>query len=427
MSLIDRDIANTIVDPAAYAHWDRSHAAFSHLRKTAPLAVAEPDGFDPFWVVTRHADIKSVELRNTEFHNEDRAAFLTNKAEDNLIKEMTGGYPHIARTLVNMDDPDHAKYRKLTQKWFMPKTLAAIQARIEKLAQETAERMFDAGDACDFAAEIGHHYPLKTIMSVLGVPGSEEARMLKLTQEFFGATDDEYGREADLAANLDAGARAQALQEAMQDIFAMFAPLVEQRRAEPKEDLITLLTHAMIDDAPIGDLERMSYFAIVATAGHDTTAATISSTIWALAERPDLLRRVQDDPSLLRPLIDEATRWETPVKHFMRTATVDTEIDGTPIAAGDWLMLAYPSANRDEAVFEDPFTFDLNRPPSKHLAYGFGPHVCLGQHLARMEMKALWEALLPRLKTLELEGTPTRAAANFVSGPKSVPIRFTLH
>ena len=309
MSLIDRDIANTIVDPAAYAHWDRSHAAFSHLRKTAPLAVAEPDGFDPFWVVTRHADIKSVELRNTEFHNEDRAAFLTNKAEDNLIKEMTGGYPHIARTLVNMDDPDHAKYRKLTQKWFMPKTLAAIQARIEKLAQETAERMFDAGDACDFAAEIGHHYPLKTIMSVLGVPESEEARMLKLTQEFFGATDDEYGREADLAANLDAGARAQALQEAMQDIFAMFAPLVEQRRAEPKEDLITLLTHAMIDDAPIGDLERMSYFAIVATAGHDTTAATISSTIWALAERPDLLRRVQDDPSLLRPLIDEATRW----------------------------------------------------------------------------------------------------------------------
>ena len=154
---------------------------------------------------------------------------------------------------------------------------------------------------------------------------------------------------------------------------------------------------------------------------------TTSGALWALAENPEQLKRVQENPALMPMFIEESIRWETPVKHFMRTATADAEVAGQKIAKGDWLMLSYPSGNRDEAVFTDPFRFDVGRVPNKHVAFGYGAHVCLGQHLGRMEMRVLWEELLPRLRSLELDGEPKRMAASFVCGPKSVPIRYTLN
>ena len=171
----------------------------------------------------------------------------------------------------------------------------------------------------------------------------------------------------------------------------------------------------------------MGYYIIAATAGHDTTSSTTAGALWALAENPDQLARVKGDPSLMMSFIEESIRWVTPVKHFMRTATADTELAGKPIAKGDWLMLSYPSGNRDEAVFKDPFKFDVGRMPNKHVAFGYGAHVCLGQHLARMEMRILWEELFPRLQSVELDGTPKNMEAAFVCGPKSVPVRFKMN
>ena len=418
-----REIANTIVDPKAYAEWDAIHDAFRELRATAPLAVAQADGYDPFWVATRHEDIRSIESKNELFLNEPRSAIVVSKAEDEALRAMTGGSPNIVRSLVQMDNPDHAKYRRLTQSWFVTKNLSLIEGRVRELAEKTVETMLEQagpGGEIDFAADVAFHFPLRTIMRVVGVPESEEARMLKLTQELFGASDPDLGKGAQGGEE-----RAVAMKTTIEDIFGMFAGLVEERRKNPKEDLATLLATATIDGEPIGDYERMGYFAIVATAGHDTTSATIASTLWALAERPALFKQIKDDLSLLPNLIEEATRWETPVKHFMRTAADDTEVAGVKIAKGDWLMLAYLSANRDEAVFDSPFEFKPSRPPAKHLAYGYGPHVCLGQYLARLEMRLLWEALLPRLETVALNGQPQRSAGGFVNGPKTVPIRFT--
>jgi cytochrome P450 len=170
----------------------------------------------------------------------------------------------------------------------------------------------------------------------------------------------------------------------------------------------------------------MSYYIIAATAGHDTTSSTTAGALWALGEDPGQFRRVKADPGLIPGLVEESIRWVTPVKHFMRTATADAELAGQQIAKGDWMMLCYPSGNRDEAAFDDPFKFRSDRSPNKHVAFGYGAHVCLGQHLARMEMRILWEELFARLESFELDGEPKRMVANFVCGPKSVPIRFKM-
>jgi len=420
---IPAEIANTIVDPGAYARWDPVHAAFTELRRRAELDVAEPDGFDPFWVVTRYDDIHFIERRNELFHNGDRSAVLTPRAADAKVREITGGSPHLVRALVQMDNPDHRKYRRLTRDWFMPQSLRGLEGRIREIAREFVEHMLSLAPECDFARDLAFLYPLRVIMEVIGVPESDEARMLKLTQELFGNADTDLNRsgreeeDADLAALVN---------EVVTDFVQYFEAMTEDRRAHPRDDLASVIANGTIDGEPLGHLEAMSYYIIAATAGHDTTSASTASGAWALAERPEQLAALKADLSRLPAFIEETVRWETPVKHFMRTATGDTELRGRKIAKGDWLMLSYVSGNRDEDRFARPFEFDPARSPNKHVAFGYGPHVCLGQHLAKMEMRILWEELLPRLGSLELNGQPTRSAANFVSGPKSVPIRFTV-
>ena len=171
----------------------------------------------------------------------------------------------------------------------------------------------------------------------------------------------------------------------------------------------------------------MSYYIIAATAGHDTTSNTTAGGLWALAENPSEFRKLKENPALIPSYLEESIRWVTRVKHFMRTATADAEVHGQKIAKGDWMTLSYPSGNRDEDVFADPFVFKADRSPNKHVAFGYGAHVCLGQHLGRMEMRILWEELLPRLQSVELAGQPKRMDANFVCGPKSVPISYRMN
>jgi cytochrome P450 len=422
---IPQEIAWDIVDPQAYADGGRVDRAFAWLRQNAPVEVAELEAFDPFWVITRHADILEVERQNDLFHNGDRATVLTNKEADKKVREMMGGSPHLVRSLVQMDNPDHMNYRRLTQAWFMPQNLKPLEARIREIARSFVDRMAEHGGRCDFARDVAFLYPLHVIMEVMGVPEADEPRMLKLTQELFGSADPDLNRTGKEVTDVSEGV--DTVQSVVMDFMNYFNAITEDRRVRPREDLCSVIANGQIEGQPLGHLEAMSYYIIAATAGHDTTSNTTAGGLWALAENPDQFARLKADPSLIPSYLEESIRWVTPVKHFMRTATADAEVGGRKIKKGDWMMLSYPSGNRDETVFADPYRFDIARSPNKHVAFGYGAHVCLGQHLGRMEMRVLWEELLPRLESVELDGEPKRMAANFVCGPKSVPIRYKMH
>jgi hypothetical protein len=416
-------VAEKLVQPHVYAT-DEIHETYRWLRKNQPFGVAEVEGVDPFWVATRHADILEISRQNALFHNGDRSPTLTSQAVDRKVREMMGGSPHLLRTLIHMDEPDHMKYRVLTQAWFLPQNLRSLEDRIRVIAKAAVAKMAATGGRCDFVKEVALHYPLKVIMTILGVPEEDEPRMLKLTQELFGAADPELGRDPQAAMEptedkpFDLGV--------ITDFFNYFRALSERKRANPTDDLASLIANAQIDGQPISDLEAMSYYIIVATAGHDTTSSSTAGAMWALAENPAELAKVKADLSLIPSLVDESIRWTTPVKTFMRTATADTEFAGRRMTAGDWLMLCYASGNRDEAVFDEPDRFRVDRKPNRHLAFGYGAHLCLGQHLAKMEMRILWEELLPRLSGLALDGAPAMSESVFVNGPKRLPIRFKL-
>lgn len=419
---IPQEIANSLVDPVAFGDAARMHESYTWLRTNMPLAVAEPEGFDPFWAVTRHADLLEVSRQNALFHSGDRSPTIVDRDGDAFVRKMTGGSPHLIRTLIHMDAPDHPKYRALTQSWFMPQNLRRLEERVRVIAREAVERFLARDGECDFVADVALGYPLHVVMEILGVPAEDEPRMLRLTQELFGAQDPDQAR---MMMEMMTPEQIFTMMKATIDDFeSYFRVISEDRRANPREDLATVIATGLIDGQPISDFEAMSYYIIVATAGHDTTSSSTAGAVWALAERPAEFAKVKADPSLIPSLVDEAIRWTTPVKTFMRSATEDTELAGQKIAKGDWLMLCYASGNRDEGVFEDPFEFRVDRKPNKHLAFGYGAHLCLGQHLAKMEMRILFEELLPRLKSIELAGKPEMSQATFVNGPKTLPIRF---
>ncbi len=305
----------------------------------------------------------------------------------------------------------------------MPPNLKKMEDGIRHIARRAVDRMCAGGGNCDFVKDVALGYPLHVVMEILGVPEEDEARMLMLTQQLFGAQDPDTARARNA---MTTEQTSNLMQGVVADFNAYFRDISAQRRTTPREDLATVIANAQIDGRPISDIEAMGYYIIVAAAGHDTTSSSTAGAIWALAERPEELAKIKADPSLVPGLVDEAIRWTTPVKHFMRTATADTEVGGRPIAKGDWLMLCYASGNRDESVFEDPFVFRADRKPNRHLSFGYGAHLCLGQHLAKMEMRILFEELLPRLKMLALDGEPKMSQSTFVNGPKALPVRFEL-
>ncbi len=418
---IPDELAWTLVDPIAYAD-ARIHDTYKWLRVNNPLGVAGLEGhYDPFWVVTKHADILEISRQNALFRNGDRQTTLTSQQADKQVRQMTGGSPHLVRSLVQMDPPDHPKYRALTQAWFMSNNIKGLEARIRGIATGAVEKMLATGGECDFVRDVAMLYPLHVIMEILGVPPEDEPRMLMLTQELFGSTDPDLGRKVETP---DAAKMTEAVQAVLMDFYQYFAKITAERRANPRDDLATVIATGKIDGAPISEFEALSYYVIVATAGHDTTSSSTAGAMWALAESPAEFAKVKSNPALISGLVDEAVRWTTPVKHFMRSATADTELRGRKIAKGDWLMLCYASGNRDEEVFEDSYVFRSDRSPNRHISFGYGAHLCLGQHLAKMEMRILFEELLPRLASVEFAGEPRNSQAVFVSGPKRVPIRF---
>lgn len=422
--VMPKNIAETLVDPRCYAD-RRIHDAYTWLRNNNPLGIAEPEGYDPFWTVTKHADILEVSKQNDLFHNGDRQATLTNRESDRRVREMTGGSPHLIKSLVQMDAPEHPKYRMLAQPWFLQGNLKKLEDRIRTIARGAVDKMAAKGGRCDFVKDVALLYPLHVIMEILGVPEEDEPRMLRLTQELFAPQDPDTARAQ--PADLDPAEYAKALTAVVDDFEAYFTRISEDRRANPRDDFATVIATAKINGEPLPRLEQMGYYMIIATAGHDTTSSSTAGAIWELCDHPDQFAKLKADPSLISSMVEESIRWMTPVKHFMRSATRDTELRGRRIAKGDWLMLCYASGNRDEEVFDDPFTFQVDRKPNKQVAFGYGGHVCLGQHLARMEMRILFEELLPRLKSISRDGEATMTQAFFVNGPKKLPVRYEMN
>lgn len=418
---IPTPIAETLVEPSAYAS-NKIFESYAWLRANNPLGVAQIEGFDPFWVVTKHADILEVSRNNALYPSGVRATTITNQSADQRARAITGT-PHLVRSLVQMDEPDHMKYRLLTQAWFMPQSIKKREQDIRALAQDTVTQFVKLPGECDFVKDVALHYPLRVVMNILGVPPEDYPRMLRLTQELFGSSDPDTER---FMAALNDEQFMQLLMGVIKDFGDYFGAITEDRRKTPRDDLATLIANANVDGKPIPEFEATGYYTIVATAGHDTTSSSTAGAMWALATQPGLLERVKGDLELVPKLIEEAIRWTTPVKTFMRSASADTELRGRKIKQGDWLMLCYASGNRDEEIFPHSDKFDIDRTPNRQLAFGNGAHVCLGQHLARMEMRILFEELLPRLKSVKLAGEPRYTESAFVNGLKTLPIAFEL-
>ncbi len=402
------DAAKVLADPLAYTDEVGLHRALTHLRATAPVSWVDVPNYAPFWAITKHADIMEIERANDVFTNSPRPVLVTREGDE---QQAAVGI----KTLIHMDDPQHRDVRAIGANWFRPKAMRALKDRADELAEQFVDRMVAEGPECDFVQKVAVNYPLYMIMTLLGVPEDDFGLMLKLTQELFGSDDDEFKR-GDMAEQMTA----------LLEMFQYFTELTAGRRANPTEDLASAIANATIDGEPLSDIETVSYYAIIAAAGHDTSSASISGGMHALVEHPEQLARLRNDPGLMPLAVEEMVRWTTPVKEFMRTAQRDYVIRGVKISAGESVLLSYVSGNRDEEVFSDPFTFDVGRDPNRHIAFGYGVHFCLGAALARLEINSFFSELLPRLTSVELAGRPDYLATTFVGGLKHLPIRYSL-
>lgn len=411
-----RRFDDDLVSPAVHADEARIHALFAELRRQPGLPLIEPEGYRPFRAVTRHADVMAISRDNDVFVNSRRLNLMPAAAEE-AVKRGGGRYARLYRTIAHMDNPEHREYRKVTRDWFLGPAVKRLEPALAALAREYVDRMAAAGGEIDFAAEVANWYPLRVIMTILGVPREDQPLMLKLTQQFFGAADPDLGRDPATPGEHFA---------LLETFYEYFTRLAAERRRAPRDDLATVIANGRVNGAPLGDLETASYYVIVATAGHDTTAFATAGAMLALAEHPAEWHRLKADPALLETAVEEFLRWVSPVRHFARTARVDAEVAGTRIRAGESVAMFHPSANRDEAVFAEPYRFDVARTPNRHLAFGFGGHMCLGLALARLELRVLWREILSRVRGVELAAPAARTHANLVGGIKALPLRYRM-
>jgi cytochrome P450 len=423
---IEGDLARAVIDPSSYADWDNLLDTFDDVRAATPVARVYPDTdgvFDPFWLITRYDDVMRISKDNGAFLNNPRSVVFSLNAGIEFAKAMTGGSPHMVSSLVTFDGPIHVKYRKLTQEWFMPKNLRGVEAEIRALAEKTVDRLVAAGPEVDFVPLVSAPYPLHVVMQIMGVPEEDEPRMLMLTQQMFGGQDEDLNQSG--MADMTPDQITALVAGAVADFEKYFAGITAEKRANPTGDVASTIANALVDGEPLNDRDMMGYFIILAAAGHDTTSASTAGAMLALAQDPEQFARVKADRSLLAGIVEEAIRWTSPVQHFMRTAAEDVELGGQQIKKDDWLMINYVAANHDPAQFDNPRKFDAARSPNRHLAFGAGAHQCLGLHLARLEMRILFEALLDRIDAIELAGEPARSKSTFVGGLKTLPLKIT--
>ena len=402
-------------DAAAWADMDAWHEQVAALRRAQAVVRVDDPGFSPFHVLTRHADVLAVSRDNARWHNTPRSVL----GPDADWQEMVDSGMPMPASLVHLDGAVHRGHRAVTNDWFKPAAVRHRQPRIDQLADLYVDRLRELGGACDFARDIAQPYTLRVIMDIYGVPEEDEPLMLDLTQGIFGAADPEFLG--------DAGDPGERMMASVMQFISYFNELTADRRAHPADDLATVIANGEVDGCPMGDVERLWYYIIVATAGHDTTSFALAGGMEQLACQPEQLFGLAGDDAAVVNAAEEILRWTSPVRHFLRYATEPATVAGVDIPEGGRVLLSYPSANRDEDVFADPATFDVRRADAdRQVGFGGGAHFCLGAQFARRELRTMLHRLSREVTHLELAGDPEWAHSHFVSGVKHLPISYRM-
>ncbi len=391
--------------------------AFLLLRRERPMSFH--DEFEPppdipipkgpgYWSVTRHADVVAASRRSDLFCS----------GKGTQIPDMPEAMNEFFGSMISMDDPRHGRLRRIVSRGFTPRALGRLERDVQRRATELVDAVIDKGE-CDFVRDIAAPLPLGIICDMMGIPESQTQAVFEQTNIILGLGDPDYvapGNNPIIAA-MTAG---RGLAMLMNEIAA-------ERRKNPTDDLTSQLLNAEIDGEALTDQELASFFVLLVVAGNETTRNAISHGMKALCDFPDERRKWAADFEGVAPsAIEEIVRWASPVVHFRRTCTQDTELGGQPLRAGEKIVLWYNSANRDELAFEEPYRFDVTRKPNEHVGFGGpGAHHCLGANLARREMTVVFRELFRRLPDLEITGPPERLMSNFINGIKRMPCEFT--
>ena len=402
-----------LISSARYGEAGPPHRAWTELR-AQPMVHVQPEGHEDFWAVTRHADIIEISTRPEDFCNGQGIVLLT---DEQAARRDAQDIPIHMKTIIEMDPPEHRVFRKVASGYFTPRGIERLDEIVTESARTVIDNLPMEGEV-DVVTEITQKHPLRVLATILGIEPEQEELLLELTAQLFGGDDPELQREGD--------DRHEANMALFMDFFTMFNAIIEDRRANPRDDLATMLATATLETGePMGEMETLGYYLIVFNAGHDTTRHSLTGAFQAFLDNPGELERLRDDPGLLKTAVEEVVRYVAPVNYMKRTATRDLDFGGQKIAKGDRFGLFYASANRDESVFDDPHRFDIGRHPNRHLGFGWAEHYCLGAHLARASIKALLEQLAARMESMEPAGEADYVASSFVVGPKHLPVRFT--
>ena len=407
MTTTDAAAGLQLADPSTFAN-GVPHEALAELRRTTPVAWQEMDGQRGFWAVLRHGDVVTVARDPQRFSAELGGVVIEDLPPESL--EMMRGM------LLAMDPPRHVSYRKPLADTFKAKVIADLEPQIRTICKELMAEAAEAGPVVEFVHEVTAGLPTRVMGRLMGLPVADWDLLHSLAERQTAGQDPDInppgpdGAETDFSASID---------------MAMYAIEFAGRRRleEPREDLTTLILEGDFGGQPMSDLDFGSFFVQLVTAGNDTTKTMLSSGLLALLQHPDQLAALRADPALMPGAVEEILRWANPLHYFRRTATVDTRLGATAIAAGDKVAMYYTSANRDESVFDDPQRFDITRVHNPHLSFGIAEHFCLGVHLARLEGRVFFEELLVAFPHIELAGDPVRLRSNLNNSFKRLPVK----
>jgi len=406
-----------LISPRAYGERGVPHDQWSELRRSDRLHFCEPPGFDSFYPIVRHEHICEISKQPDLFLN--RFGIVLESREQKIMLESDQGIGQM-RVIIGMDPPEHRDYRKVAVPWFTPRAIERIDPVVKEsarnLVDDLAEKASGGEGECEFANEIAAAHPLRILSTILGVPREQEPQILKLTNELFGGDDPDLQRKGD--------DRRKAVEALAMEFFQLFNGIIDDRRTNPTDDLASLLANGRVNGEPMGLMETLGYYLITFSAGHDTTKNALTGGICALAQNPGEFEKLKRNPELIPGAVEEIVRWTSPVNYMKRVVAKDLDFHGQKLSKGDNLVLFYASANRDESIFEDPFSFRVDRHPNPHLAFGIGEHFCLGSHLARASQRALLHELVGRIDSLELAGEPEQIQSSFVVGLKKLPLRY---
>jgi cholest-4-en-3-one 26-monooxygenase len=401
--------ALVLVDSERCAREGYPHELWSRMRAEDPVAYVAPPGYEPFWAITKHADILDISKQPLRFSN-----------EQGITLRPAGVVFPPSEMVVMIDPPRHGPMRRLVSARFTPRAVRARRAEIERIAMETldAAGTASASGDFDFVERIAAPFPLAVIAWILGVPRDDWELLFRWTNEVIGKDDPEYRRPGETPGKTSRRARG--------ELHAYFREMIGQRRSNLSDDLVSELIRGEIDGAPLTEEQLVSYCELLVEAGNETTRNAVSGGLLAFCEHRDEWEKLRSRPELLPDAVEEILRWVSPISHFTRTAVEDCEVRGTTIRAGEQVALYYASANRDEEVFDDPFTFRVDRRPNPHLAFGFGEHFCMGAHFARVELETIYRHLLGRLDEFEVSGTVERLSSIVNGSIKHLPLSYRM-